>query len=160
MSPSIEVVVKQVEPVTVAFHGVTGHPSQIPAALGKLYDWIGGKGYKPRGPAIAVYHDIPGEVPESQLRWEVRSALSGSVAESAPDRDGLGVKRLSAAQVAAAMHKGPYKQAGETYEALLGWVAENGYEIIGPAEELYFNDPSKTPPTEPLTEIRLPVRKK
>ena len=160
MSSLQKVTIKWLDPVMVAYLSITGHYTQIPTAFGKLYSWISQKGYRPHGPAITVYYNIPGEVPDDQLHWEVRSALSGNVAESAPDRDGLGVKLLGVAQVATTMHKGPYEEVEETYKSLLAWIAANGYEIIGPVEELYFNEPAKTPPSELLTGIRCPVCKK
>jgi AraC family transcriptional regulator len=43
------------------------------------------------------------------------------------------------------MYKGPYEKVEETYNALTRWVKDNGYEMAGPPEELYFNDPSDTP---------------
>ena len=49
---------------------------------------------------------------------------------------------------------------GKTYGALGGWIMENGYEIVGPAEEIYLSEPEKTPPEERLTEVRFPVRKR
>jgi effector-binding domain-containing protein len=107
-----------------------------------------------------VWYNVPGEVPDDELHWEVRSAISRDVVEVAPDPGNPGVKRLDAVQVATAMHRGPYDEVEATYRALLTWVEANGYEIVGPPEELYYNEPAKTPPGEPLTEIRLPVRKK
>jgi effector-binding domain-containing protein len=152
--------VKETQPVTVAFIEVRGHFDQIPAAFGRLYDWIGERGYEPSGPAIAVYHTIPGQVPDEELRWELRSRVSGDVPECGPDAGGLGVKRLEAALVAAVMHKGPYEELEQVHEALMQWIEQNGYETSGPPEEAYFNDPSKVAPDELLTEIRLPVRRR
>ena len=160
MSASIKTTVKKTRPVTVAFIRVKGSFTQIPACFGKLYGWIMEKGYKPSGPAMAVYYTVPGQVPDDQLVWELRSQISGKVADSGPDEQGLGVKRLESIQVVTAMHKGPYESIEPTYNALMEWVAKNGYEIDGPFEELYFNDPSNTPAEEALTEIRFPVKKK
>jgi len=47
-----------------------------------------------------------------------------------------------------------------TWEALAGWIMENGYEIAGAGEEVYLSDPDKTPPEELITELRCVVRKK
>jgi effector-binding domain-containing protein len=58
------------------------------------------------------------------------------------------------------MHHGPYDGVGQTYEQLGRWIAENGYEIAGPSEEVYLSNPQETPPAELLTEVRFPVRKK
>ena len=158
MSSLIKATVKQTEPMTVAFLSVKGHFSQIPTAFGRLYSWISEKGYKPRGPAITVYYDVPGQVPDDQLRWELRSQISEDIAAIGPDEQGLGVKRVGVAQVVTTMHKGPYEKIEGTYRALIDWVSENGYEINGPFEELYFNDSART--EELLTEIRFPVSKK
>ena len=158
MSLSIKVTVKQTEPMTVAFLGVKGHFSQIPTAFSRLYSWISEKGYTPHGPAIAVYYDVPGQVPDDQLRWELRSQLSEDIVPTGSDEQGLGIKRVGAVQVATTMHKGPYEKVEGTYEALTEWVSENGYEINGPAEELYLNNPES--PEELVTEIRVPVSKK
>ena len=146
--------------MTVAFINVKGHYSQIPAAFGKLYGWIGQQGFKPIGPAMAVYYNIPGQVPDEQLSWELRSQLSGNVPEVEPDVDGLGVKKLAAIKMVTTIYRGPYENVEPTYDALNAWIAANNYEVSGPVEELYLNDPAKTPAEEPLTEIRIPVSKK
>ena len=160
MSSAIAVTIKKTRPMTVAFITVKGRLGQIPTAFGRLYSWISEKGYKARGPAIAVYYDIPGQVPDDELRWELRSQISGDIVESGPDGEGLGVKNLGATQIATVMHRGPYEKLEETYQVLTLWVEENGYEMSGPPEEAYFNDPAQTPSGEPLTEIRFPVCKR
>jgi len=159
MNGSIDTKIKDIEPMTVAYINLVGHYSQIPVTFEKLYRWINQKNYKPVGPAIAVFHNIPGQVPDDQLHWELRSRLSGDVAEIEPDADGLGVKRLSASTAATAVHRGPYENVEPVYTALNTWIETNDYEISGPPEELYWNDPTQIP-TEPMTEIRFPVRKK
>ncbi len=92
MDPAIDIKIKNVKPMTVAFINVKGNLSQMPMSFQQLYGWIARKGYKPIGPAIAVYHNIPGEVPDEQLNWELRSQLSGDIAEVGLDAEGLGVK--------------------------------------------------------------------
>lgn len=157
---AIDVTVKKTEPMTVAFVSMKGPYTKIPEAFPKLYGWIGQKGYIPAGPPIGVYFNVPGQVPNEGLLWELRSPIAGDVAPSGPDEQGLGVKRVEGAEVAATMHKGPYDRVGATYGALAGWVMENGYEIAGPSEEVYLSDPGKTAPEEILTEVRFPVRKR
>lgn len=160
MNAAIDVKLKDIKAMTVACIKVKGHFSQIPTAFGRLYSWIAQRGYKPVGPAMAVYYNTPGQVPDEQLSWELRSQLSGDVAEMEPDADGLGVKKLAAAKMATTIHRGPYESIEPVYAALGNWVVTNNYEVCGPAEELYLNDPNKTPAEEPITEIRFPVRKK
>ncbi|MCK5653581.1 MAG: GyrI-like domain-containing protein [Dehalococcoidia bacterium] len=157
---AIEVTVKKTEPMTVAFVSMKGPYSLIGETFGKLYGLIGEKGYVPAGPPVGVYFNAPGQVPDEELLWELRSPIAGDVAPGGPDERGLGIKKVEATEVAATMHKGPYDQAGATYSALAGWIAENGYEIVGPSEEVYLSDPGKTAPEELLTEIRFPVKKR
>ena len=45
MAPAIKVTLKQTEPVTVAYPGMQGSISGIPAAFNRLYSWINEKGY-------------------------------------------------------------------------------------------------------------------
>lgn len=156
---AIEVTVKKTEPTTVAFISKKGSFKQIPETFSKLYGWVGQKGYVPSGPPFGVYFNAPGQVRESELRWELRAPISGSVAASGPDKEGLGVKKVKGMLVASTMHKGPFEQVARTYEALMKWVAANGYEIAGASEEVYFSDPATTPPKELLTEVRFPVKK-
>jgi AraC family transcriptional regulator len=160
MSSKIEVTVKKTRPMTVAFLSKKGPYTLISDAFGKLYGWIGEKGYIPAGPPLGVYFNAPEQVPAEELLWEIGSPIAGNVTLSGPDEKGLGVKRLEAVEVAATMHKGPFDQVGQTIHALEAWIAENGYEIVGPYEEVYLSDPGKTPLEEILTELRFPVRKK
>ncbi len=157
---AIEVTVKKTEPMTVAFASMKGPYSLIGETFGKLYGLIGEKGYVPAGPPVGVYFNAPGQVPDEELLWELRSPIAGDIAPGGPDERGLGIKKVEAAEVAATMHKGPYDQVGATYGALAGWIAENGYEIVGPSEEVYLSDPGKTAPDELLTEVRFPVKKR
>jgi len=159
MAPPIMVTMKQTEPVTVAFVSMKGPYSQISEAFGKLYGWIGRKDFVPSGPPLGIYHDSPGQVAEDQLTWELCSPISGDVPPSTPGADALGVKRLEPVQVAATTHRGPFSAVGGTYEALAAWVAENGYQVNGPAQEVYLSNPGDTPPKELVTEVRFPVTK-
>lgn len=160
MAAPIEVKFKKTEARTVAFVAMKGPYSQISAAFSRLYGWMGTRGYAPSGPPSGVYFNAPGQVSEDELSWELRSPVSKQVETFRPNAQGFGVRRVSGAQVAATTHKGPYDRVGETYELLGDWLIANGYEIVGPSEEIYFSDPSQTPPEELLTEVRFPVRKK
>jgi AraC family transcriptional regulator len=156
---AIDVTVKKTEPITVAFISKKGPYSLISETFGLLYRWIGEKGFVPAGAPIGVYFNAPGQVSNEELLWELRSPIAEDTAPSSPDAQGLGVKKVEGTQVASTMHKGSYDGVGATYGALAGWIAENGYQIIGPSEEVYLSDPGKTAPEELLTEIRFPVKK-
>lgn len=153
----LEAEVKRTEPMTVAYIVMSGSYDQIPQAMGRLYGWLGGKGLRPEGMPHGVYLTDPAEGPIEQARWEVWAPVTDEAAEMPADAAGLGVKRVPAMLVAAAMHKGPYESIGATYEGLMRWVTEHGYHVSGPPEEVYFSDPSLVPPEEYLTEVLVPV---
>ena len=156
---SDEVVVKQTAPRTVAFIPMKGPYDRIEGTFGRLFGWVGKKGYTPIGPPLGLYLNSPEQVPPEELLWELQCPLSDDTALSEPDASGVGVKKMNSAEVACAVHKGPFEKVGETYARLWGWVNSNGYQIVGPPEEVYFSDPCTTHPAELLTEIRFPVSK-
>ena len=99
-------------------------------------------------------------VSEDELLWELRGPIAAHVPPSQPDEAGVGVKHLEGMQVAFAMHRGPYESIeGTYYESLMTWIVDNGYEISGPAEEVYFSPP-ETPAEDVLTEVRFPVKQR
>ena len=159
MTSETKISVRQTDPQTIAFISGKGPYSQIPEAMGKLFGWIGQKGYIPAGPPSGVYFNSPMEVAEEELLWEIRCPVSAETPSSEPDARGFGVKKQPSAQVATAIHKGPFHEVGRTYGAIMAWMNENGYQIAGPPKEIYLSDPSSTPPEELLTEIWIPVRK-
>lgn len=160
MTSNIEVTIKKTEPRTVAFVCMKGPYTQVGEAFGKLFGWIAEKGYAPAGPPSGMYCNAPGLVPDEELVWEIRCPIGGEISPSAPDERGLGIRRVEEAEMAATMHKGPFLEVGNTYGPLVSWIMENGYEIVGPPEEIYFSEPEKTPPEELLTEVMFPVRKR
>ncbi len=56
------------------------------------------------------------------------------------------------------MHTGPYETIGESYEALMAFVGENGLEMDCFSYEFYLNDPRSSPPEELKTEIFFPIK--
>ena len=46
------------------------------------------------------------------------------------------------------------------FAKLAQWMEENGYEIVGPAVTICYNDPHTTPEEELVSECQFPVRKR
>lgn len=154
-----EPVIKRTEPTTVAYLPMTGPYSQIPEAMGRLYRWVMEGPLEPAGMPIGVYLTDPAEVPEAQAAWEVWAPIAGEEAEVRPDESGVGVKPVPVMTVASIMHRGPYEDVGRTYDRLMTWIGEQGYEVAGPPMEVYYSDPDEVAPEDYLTEVRLGVRK-
>lgn len=157
-SAEAQVIVKETESITAAFLPMKGPYTQVSEAFGKLYGWMGQKGYEPAGPPLGIYYNAPGEVPDEELAWELLSPISGEVAPGDPDEQGIGVKKLEATRVASITHKGPYEGLSKVYEGLTAWIKDNGFETAGPPHEVYLNNPAETAPEELLTEVNFPVK--
>jgi DNA-binding transcriptional MerR regulator/effector-binding domain-containing protein len=75
--------------------------------------------------------------------------------------DGARVHELPAVNAASIVHSGSYQRLPEAYDALLLWVASNGYQVAGPIRELYLHMsmPVRQDDDSYVTEIQVPVSK-
>jgi len=152
----LDVQLKTTGPQTVAYVSKHGPYAQIPEAMGQLYAWVAQHGLQPAGMPAGVYLEDPQTADANDARWEVRTPVVGDPPETEEPGD-LGVKHLEPHLVASVMYRGVYENIAPTYGELGEWVANHGYEVIGPPEELYYSDPETTKPEDYLTEIRFPV---
>ena len=111
----------------------------------------------PYGPAIGIYHNSPAATHEHDLRWEAATAVYADVPSFGPDETGIGLRTTGNMQVVSLIYRGPYDEVGAAYDQLNRWVADKGYEVIGPSQELYLNDANITPAEDLLTEIQMPI---
>jgi AraC family transcriptional regulator len=71
------------------------------------------------------------------------------------------VKTVPAQEVAYLVHKGPYAGVQDSQLRLMRWIADNGYELMGPGTAIFHNDLIMVGKEEDLiTELQFPVRKK
>jgi effector-binding domain-containing protein len=70
--------------------------------------------------------------------------------------DGVQVHDLPVVQVASVVHRGSMDNVGASYDALMRWIEDSGYRLVGRSRELYFewyaDDQSKN-----VTELQLPI---
>ena len=84
-----------------------------------------------------------------------------SVAASKEENGGLCFKTLPQIQAACVYHRGTYRTFPESYEAVLRYIEENGYEIAGEIRESYIDGVwNREDESQWLSEIQVPVRKK
>ena len=84
-----------------------------------------------------------------------------SVVAAKKETGGLHFKTLPAIQAACVFHKGSYRTFSESYEAVLRYIEENGYEIAGEIRESYIDGVwNKNDESQWLSEIQVPVRRK
>jgi effector-binding domain-containing protein len=71
------------------------------------------------------------------------------------------VKKTQPQEVVSTVMKGSYAGVQDGFLMLMRWVAENGYELMGPGIAVFHNDLVIVGNEEDLiTELQFPVRKK
>jgi DNA-binding transcriptional MerR regulator len=105
--------------------------------------------------AFAIWHNP--EYRESDVDAEAGFFLHKPPAAVA----GVRVYELPSATSASIIHNGSYQRLPEAYDALLRWVASNGYQVGGPIRELYLHVsmPVRQDDESYVTEIQVPVSK-
>ena len=84
-----------------------------------------------------------------------------SVVAAKKETGDLRFKTLPEIQAACVFHKGSYRTFAESYETVLRYIEENGYEIAGEIRESYIDGVwNKDDESQWLSEIQVPVRKK
>ena len=84
-----------------------------------------------------------------------------SVVAAKKENGNLRFKTLPEIQAACVFHKGSYRTFAESYETVLRYIEENGYEIAGEIRESYIDGVwNKDDESQWLSEIQVPVRKR
>ena len=84
-----------------------------------------------------------------------------SVVEAKEENGDLRFKTLPEIQAACVFHKGSYRTFSESYETVLRYIEENGYEIAGEIRESYIDGVwNQDDERDWLSEIQVPVRRK
>ena len=92
---------------------------------------------------------------------DILGEICESVVAAKKETGGLHFKTLPAIQAACVFHKGSYRTFSESYEAVLRYIEENGYEIAGEIRESYIDGVwNKDDESQWLSEIQVPVRRK
>ena len=92
---------------------------------------------------------------------DILADICESVVAAKKETGDLRFKTLPEIQAACVFHKGSYRSFSESYETVLRYIEENGYEIAGEIRESYIDGVwNKDDERQWLSEIQVPVRKK
>jgi effector-binding domain-containing protein len=149
MMPDYEIVLKEVEPLTIAAaREVVPTVDQMPARCGALCAQVAGlvgrAGLREAGPWFALYYNPT--YTERDIDVEMAVPVEGAA--------GAGVRLLPGATVASTIHQGSLDTILDAYAAIGRWIETSGHQIAGPCREIYLRDPQHP---DPITEIQFPV---
>jgi effector-binding domain-containing protein len=155
--PTYEVVIKRVEPQTVAsVREVIPAPQDIGRLFERLFTYLGRRGVQPLGAPGAIWHDAE----HRDKDWDTEAIVP--IGQALPDGDGVKAVQLpGVATMASTIHQGSYEGFDQAYTAIMSWIESNGYRMAGPMRETYLRGPGpdQPDPATYVTEIQVPVEK-
>ena len=89
---------------------------------------------------------------------ETDMEICEAVTRAKQEIGGLYFRILPEIQAACMFHRGSYGTLPESYESVLKYIEENGYEIAGAIRENYIDGVWNQEESGWLTEIQIPVR--
>ena len=92
---------------------------------------------------------------------DVLVEICESVVAAKEETGGLYFRTLPQIQAACIFHKGSYRSFAQSYETVLKYIEENGYELAGEIRESYIDGVwNQDDESQWLSEIQVPVRRK
>lgn len=133
-----DIVIKQTEPIRVAQASASGLThADIGAAFARLMPAViahlDTAGAKP-GISVGVYPDDGGSVPEGEIALHAGFAIGD---QDVPESDTVRIVSLPVIEVAAAVYRGGDDGIMAAWEALVRWIDDSGYRLVGDCRELY-----------------------
>lgn len=114
--------------------------------INEVFEAVTQKGFEPSGAPLFIYHS-PEYSPEN---YDMEFAIPVATA-------GLNTRTLASVKAAKLYYAGSYQGLTEAYQQLGQWIEQQGYQVIGPAMELYLTDPNTTAADKNEVLIYLPI---
>jgi len=153
----MDVEIKRLEPVRVAFVRHVGPYNEVGAAWEKLCARLGAEGMLGPGTKfVGICHDDPEVTAPERIRYDA----CVTVDDDFEGEGEIGAQTVGGGEYAVTTHVGPYDKLGQTYARLYGqWLPQSGREPRSqPSLEFYLNDPESTDPEDLLTDIYAPLK--
>lgn len=155
-----EAKVRPVHPHMTAFTTHKGPYDKMGMSVKALIGWIMKSGLDIMGAPVIVYVKGPPKVKKpTDFVTEIHMPIAPP-ARPVPKAANFGVKKHEAMELARMLYIGPHDKAGPLYKKLAKWIPKNGYAIAGPAGEVCYTRPDKTPKEKQVHELFFLVQKK
>jgi DNA-binding transcriptional MerR regulator len=156
--PDYDVVLKKVDAQRVAAaHGIVPNMDVIGPTFDRLFDnaieHVTRHNGGITGPPVAIYYEVDEQMQDMKVAAAVPT--NGDL----PDNGNVLMETLPAAEMASAVHRGPFANLNQAYGALFNWIESNGYRIDGPSREVYLQYERGGDQSQYVTEVQFPVAK-
>jgi len=133
-----DIVIKHTQPVRVAQSTARGLThDDIGAAFGRLMPQVIAHleaAHAKPGISVAVYEDEGGTVAEGEIVLHAGFDIGD---QEVPDSENVRVIELPVIEVASAVYRGGNDGIIAAWEALVRWIDDSGYHLIGDCREIY-----------------------
>ncbi len=159
MKPDIEI--REIDDQTVLTIRESAPIASIPERMGKIFSeiltFIGKKGIALAGAPFAYWHNMNSDSISKGI-FDMECGFPINVPVEGEGR--IKRSKLPGGQVITAMHIGSYETLAETYEVVMSWIKENGYQVEENMWETYLTNPAEEPDKSKwMTKIFLPIKK-
>ena len=127
-----EVSLKFLMNVKVASTGKGGPRSEVGKTLEQISQSLKEKKVKTAGSVMGLCHGDPKSLDAQNAHYEVCVPIAGKLKGEGE----VQAKELERGAYACITHSGPIENLQETYDAVLKWIEENEYRIVGPWREV------------------------
>lgn len=153
-TPYIELKTLQNRTIAYTRYKSPCNPKGFSLRINELMSFVRKNELQPSGYLIAMYYDPPSSFDYDNADIEVAVPVHN------PQQETSLIRTILEGQYITAIHKGPYDTNWKSYVAMKEWCSQKGYEVIGPATEVYIIDPVFTKnPDEFVTELQFRVKK-
>ncbi len=150
-----EVGIKEVGPIRVASVQHSGPYEDIGRVLMDLFRWVLINGGKVASYPMAILPLESQVDPKEQLTFEACIPVAFDTPVKGDSQ--VKIREIKAAKVAFIQHSGSFSTIDDSYDRVLGWIKDNGYQVAGPGRELYLTNPTEHSDEDLRTEIQIPV---
>jgi AraC family transcriptional regulator len=153
-----EITLIEVRPQIVLGMRKRGKYEQIKMMFPEIFEYAFATGIDIAGPPLFVMHELTAEeVINADDEGTADIEVAVPILKPARGSGDITCYEIPGGTMARILHKGPYEDAGSTYEKLFAWIRARGKRITGPIREVFLNDPHAVPPDRILTGIYAPV---
>jgi effector-binding domain-containing protein len=158
MKPEIKIIEVKEQPTLTIRESTTlsAIPEKIGGIFAEILAFMEKRGISPVGAPFAYWHNMgPDCINKGIFDMECGFPVSVPV-------EGVGQikkSKLPGGKVITAMHIGSYDTLAQTYEEVLSWIKENGYQVEDDMWETYLTNPCEEPDQSKwMTEIFFPIK--